>query len=654
MNEIPQEKKARIRNMVDTTANWNATNPILLSGEIGVEITPDKRTKFKIGDGVTAWNLLDYMVLTPEEIAAIKTEMLTEINKISTYLDAMNATIDQRSITSENVQELAFAGFFNSTNNNTTDFYLTADGKNFKLITRGSEIEQTDGDIIFVDGKFYYACRSYDTSKTMRILVSSDLVKWEENYFTFRTPTGGGVNHGYGEKWFKDTDGKIYLIYGQIVNNNPDKQVRPYIVECTDFKTLTFGEVRELLPLDYRIDPFVIKKGEEYFLFCKKEKADDINNFGDIEIWKSSSLSNWTNVTYAIESLKNWKYEGPYVNYQNGKYFLYVDNWGATHFNGIEVCESTDLINWSEPIKAVSEKYMRHGFCRTITDPREMTVINNLQLHNWAKKPDDTIFYTHAQNENGTKVYTKLIDVKASGTIGFSAHFTLTDVQCDQYDSDFVLNVYHEGSLEENPTPTVRLYEVSCRRNSLIDWNEIDVRYTISSSGVVTVMIRNDKMWATPCVSYSNISNNGADKLVKIYTENVFVAYDSSTFKAPTKQPRVGTKTFNMTLSSSAVSSGSCQYYIVNDSVMVINFTKVYVKEAIEKWVGKWLFTMGDKKVMQPVFCPVCLSQSGTSGMIKFSMNSDNNLIAEIYPTEQGVNANEMIYGTCVVPFLYK
>lgn len=42
----------------DTAANWTAANPILLSGEIGYETDTEK---FKIGDGTTNWNGLDYL-----------------------------------------------------------------------------------------------------------------------------------------------------------------------------------------------------------------------------------------------------------------------------------------------------------------------------------------------------------------------------------------------------------------------------------------------------------------------------------------------------------------------------------------------------------------------------------------------------------------
>lgn len=41
----------------DTAANWSAANPTLLEGEWALE-TDTKLTK--LGDGVTAWNALEY------------------------------------------------------------------------------------------------------------------------------------------------------------------------------------------------------------------------------------------------------------------------------------------------------------------------------------------------------------------------------------------------------------------------------------------------------------------------------------------------------------------------------------------------------------------------------------------------------------------
>lgn len=48
---------ARVQNGSDTAENWSTNNPVLLAGEIGIE-TDTKLYKF--GDGVTAWNDLDY------------------------------------------------------------------------------------------------------------------------------------------------------------------------------------------------------------------------------------------------------------------------------------------------------------------------------------------------------------------------------------------------------------------------------------------------------------------------------------------------------------------------------------------------------------------------------------------------------------------
>lgn len=41
----------------DTAANWTANNPVLASGEMGVETNTGQ---FKVGNGSTAWNSLAY------------------------------------------------------------------------------------------------------------------------------------------------------------------------------------------------------------------------------------------------------------------------------------------------------------------------------------------------------------------------------------------------------------------------------------------------------------------------------------------------------------------------------------------------------------------------------------------------------------------
>lgn len=49
-----------LKHRSDTAANWTDANPTLLRGEFGIEMEDETVTKIKIGDGVTAWNDLDY------------------------------------------------------------------------------------------------------------------------------------------------------------------------------------------------------------------------------------------------------------------------------------------------------------------------------------------------------------------------------------------------------------------------------------------------------------------------------------------------------------------------------------------------------------------------------------------------------------------
>ena len=51
MANMEINSKIQLRN--DTAANWTTSNPILLKGEMGVEIDTGK---FKIGNGTTQWS----------------------------------------------------------------------------------------------------------------------------------------------------------------------------------------------------------------------------------------------------------------------------------------------------------------------------------------------------------------------------------------------------------------------------------------------------------------------------------------------------------------------------------------------------------------------------------------------------------------------
>ena len=56
----------RIQLRRGTASEWSTENPVLLEGEIGIQLDA-ARNRIKIGDGSTAWNDLPYFLDAREE-----------------------------------------------------------------------------------------------------------------------------------------------------------------------------------------------------------------------------------------------------------------------------------------------------------------------------------------------------------------------------------------------------------------------------------------------------------------------------------------------------------------------------------------------------------------------------------------------------------
>jgi hypothetical protein len=61
---IPQ----RFAQRRDTTANWEAVNPVLWNGEIGFVIDPGQPVKMKVGNGSSAWSSLQFFASNGKEV----------------------------------------------------------------------------------------------------------------------------------------------------------------------------------------------------------------------------------------------------------------------------------------------------------------------------------------------------------------------------------------------------------------------------------------------------------------------------------------------------------------------------------------------------------------------------------------------------------
>ena len=78
----------RIQLRRDLSTKWVEINPILMEGEVGFETDTKLR---KIGDGVTAWNNLDY---------------LTTDNIVQEFGNNKGLTISQKVITEQLVEDI--------------------------------------------------------------------------------------------------------------------------------------------------------------------------------------------------------------------------------------------------------------------------------------------------------------------------------------------------------------------------------------------------------------------------------------------------------------------------------------------------------------------------------------------------------------------
>lgn len=68
----------------DTAANWTSVNPVLAQGELGVETDT---SKIKMGDGLSTWAALTYLVDVGSYLTATSTNTLTNKTITAAVLD---------------------------------------------------------------------------------------------------------------------------------------------------------------------------------------------------------------------------------------------------------------------------------------------------------------------------------------------------------------------------------------------------------------------------------------------------------------------------------------------------------------------------------------------------------------------------------------
>ena len=117
----------------DISQNWEIKNPILSKGEIGYDST---NKKIKIGDGVSHWNDLNYVLLDELNKKVDKTEIANTLN----YGGEKN--LDQiNNDTSLCVKNMIYTGTYNiSTENSTTKYSIKYSAADYTDPTKQPEM----------------------------------------------------------------------------------------------------------------------------------------------------------------------------------------------------------------------------------------------------------------------------------------------------------------------------------------------------------------------------------------------------------------------------------------------------------------------------------------------------------------------------------
>ena len=402
-----------------------------------------------------------------------------------------------------NVGERMIAPFFDSNNGTLTYLYESFDGKTFDRISDIPLGSIRDGDIIFYKDKYYMLATQIlgSSISDFRLFESYNLKDWEE----YRIDVGlreGSNDRVWAPEWFCDDNGDLYITISKMVgmmtdSNKEYHDMRPYIIPVTNLEQREFGTPRELiLNGDNKIDGHIIKKGDTYHLFIKKERNEGIFKDGEIQLWTSKDLTNWTLVTQSLNNFEG-KNEAPCVEFIDNKYFIYVDNYGGDLGSFMQYSTSSDLINW-QPLKPINCSYpTRHGTVRKIKELKAVNIISNTTRN--VKKSKEFFNNCWEVHTNTSMVQNKYLEIFTLDNTNVykstSVYFTLSDVQNNFLNARFLLMV-KKGGEQSTPVVSLKLLDsaisfdylnrVKCIQDGFITRVIFDVKDTKNCSLTIT------------------------------------------------------------------------------------------------------------------------------------------------------------------------
>lgn len=133
----------RVLQRRDTAANWAAANPILMEGELGIVI--DGAKGYKIGDGVTRWNALEY--------PANPTSVVQELGDSEVAVMSQKAITDTFSYLLEGYSYKGIAKIITKPDTSPKQFYLTSE---YGIYTNFNNISVSSFGILYYDDSWKF------------------------------------------------------------------------------------------------------------------------------------------------------------------------------------------------------------------------------------------------------------------------------------------------------------------------------------------------------------------------------------------------------------------------------------------------------------------------------------------------------------------
>lgn len=353
--------------------------------------------------------------------------------------------------------------FFEDDNSSLIDFYSSEDGVSLRKIETSGKIRGRDPSIFYKNGRYYVAVTSYSATHNFRVYVSEDLNNWTAHNIDvgLYDPTYPNI---WAPEWFEDDDDKIYVVLSKMYANTEGwGDYRPYIVECTDLETLTFGTPSRMIlngaTSDNHIDGVIAKKDNTYHLIIKTDHQTEKY----LEHYTSSNLINWD--LQDVDPMRFGRYvEAPFIFEKDGVFYVGAERYAQRPLKKsyCVIARTTDFVNYSPSADITYPDIdLSHGggivLDKAMTNKLLNTGVNLLQddsdkLSNIPAKKDFNIVatcFTDTGTADGERLgdYLHLFDVKSLlNWTNQSITFHIATGYNSEIDATYVLNLSRGGS----------------------------------------------------------------------------------------------------------------------------------------------------------------------------------------------------------------